>query len=196
MDCNPALFIDAKQELWLFWIAIRAGAWENSLLRYRKSRDFQGGGAPAWYWQDDIILDPGQKLVDALTHGLEQVRKTVPGISGDFGGWTTSADEQLLNAARDPEKRSKGWMTRTSPITLPSGRILVPLYSDGFYLGLMALSDDGGVTWRASSPIVGACLNQPSVARKRDGTLSRRESGGHDLRIVRGFIGAMQTLAA
>ncbi len=170
-DCNPVLYIDAKQELWLFWMAVPAEQWEDSLLRYRKSRDFQKAGAPKWYWQDDMILDPGEKFVESLVRGYDTVRRTTAGFDGDFGGLTTSAHDQLLAAARDLSKRQRGWMTRTSALTLPSGRIVLPLYSDGYYLGLMALSDDGGATWRASSPIVGACLNQPSVARKRDGTL-------------------------
>jgi predicted neuraminidase len=49
--------------------------------------------------------------------------------------------------------------------------MLFPLYSDGFYVGLMALSDDGGARWRTSQPLVGIGLNQPTVVRKRDGTL-------------------------
>ena len=62
-------------------------------------------------------------------------------------------------------------MPRTHLLTLPSGRILFPLYSDAFYVGLMAISDDDGQSWRPSRPIVGVGLNQPSVVRKRDGTL-------------------------
>ena len=35
----------------------------------------------------------------------------------------------------------------------------------------MAISDDRGESWRASGPIIGPALNQPSVVRRRDGTL-------------------------
>jgi len=35
----------------------------------------------------------------------------------------------------------------------------------------MAISDDGGKTWRGSEPIVGAGCIQPSVVRKKDGSL-------------------------
>ncbi len=62
-------------------------------------------------------------------------------------------------------------MPRTHLNVLPSGRILFPLYSDGFYVGLMAISDDNGKSWRASEPLVGLALNQPSVVRKKNGTL-------------------------
>ena len=64
-----------------------------------------------------------------------------------------------------------GWFTRTHPLELPSGRILVPMYSDGFSFGIMAISDDHGYTWTASEPIVGMGCIQPSVVRKTDGTL-------------------------
>ena len=64
-----------------------------------------------------------------------------------------------------------GWFTRTHPLELPSGRLLVPMYSDGYSFGIMAISDDGGVTWKGSEPIVGLGGIQPSVVRKNDGTL-------------------------
>jgi predicted neuraminidase len=62
-------------------------------------------------------------------------------------------------------------MPRAHPTLLPSGRIVLPLYSDGYSFSLMALSDDGGDTWRASAPLVGAGNIQPTVVRKNDGTL-------------------------
>jgi predicted neuraminidase len=45
------------------------------------------------------------------------------------------------------------------------------MYSDGFSFGIMAISDDGGITWTGSEPIIGYGSIQPSVVRKRDGTL-------------------------
>ena len=58
-----------------------------------------------------------------------------------------------------------GWMTRVHPLQLPSGRILVPLYSDGYSFSLIAISDDSGASWTTSEPW--------SVR----GTFSRRWSG-------------------
>ena len=63
-----------------------------------------------------------------------------------------------------------GWMARNHPIELPSGRILVPLYSDGYNLSLIAITDDGGRTWSSSEPLVSLGGVQPSLVRKRDGT--------------------------
>jgi predicted neuraminidase len=70
-------------------------------------------------------------------------------------------------------------MTRTRPIALPSGRILLPLYSDGFNASLMAISDDLGETWRASGPIIGLGPIQPTLAQRRNGEIVAlcRDSG-------------------
>src|SRR4029453_9596157 len=53
----------------------------------------------------------------------------------------------------------------------PGGRLLAPMFPGGYSFGIMAISDDGGVTWRGSEPIVGFGGIQPSVVRRNDGTL-------------------------
>jgi len=186
-DCNPVLFVDGHQELWMFWIAVMSERWEDSLLRFRKAKDYQNDGAPAWYWQDDLLLKPGKEFADTLEKGYKSLCGAVPGLCTDFGGHTTPPAAQLVNAARDLSKTQRGWMTRTHPLTLPSGRILLPLYSDGFYVGLMALSDDQGQSWRPSAPIPGALQNQPTIVRKRNGDLVAylREEGDYRKRVLR-----------
>lgn len=166
-DCNPVMFIDAQQELTLFWITVMGDSWNHSLLRYRKSNDYSGDGPPKWHWQDDLILTPGAEFVEALSKGLPQL--SIAEV--DYGGYAPDPMESLIDAAKDPGKRQLGWMPRNHLLELPSGRILFPLYSDAFYVGLMAISDDGGRSWRPSHPIVGVGLNQPSVVRKKDGAL-------------------------
>jgi predicted neuraminidase len=49
--------------------------------------------------------------------------------------------------------------------------MLLPLYSDGYSFGLIALSDDHGETWQASEPIIGGGGVQPSVVRRKSGEL-------------------------
>ena len=168
-DCNPVLFVDDENTLWLFWIAVPAKKWEECILRYKRTKDFLGDGAPNWEWQDIIILKPGEGFARAVRHGYEELGFD-DGCWGNYGAAPTP-QSALIDAANDPAKRQSGWMTRTHPIILPSGRFILPLYSDGYYLGIMALSDDRGETWRASGPIPGIGLNQPSVVRKQDGTL-------------------------
>lgn len=70
-----------------------------------------------------------------------------------------------------PYFRRMGWQTKNKAIFTGSGRMIVPLYSDGFSFSLMALTDDGGRTWHFSEPLVGPGNIQPSIAIKTDGTL-------------------------
>ena len=170
-DCNPVLFADARGELWLFWIAVPSERWEDSLLRLRRSTDFEGKGPPRWHWQDDIILKPGPHFAAEVARGLEAVLPQLPGVDEPRGMEMRDIVRQIGGDALDLSKQQRGWMTRAQVVVLPSGRILLPLYSDGFLLGMMAISDDQGQSWRASSPIPGTLLNQPSLARKKDGVL-------------------------
>ena len=62
-------------------------------------------------------------------------------------------------------------MSRVPSRTDGCARVIVPLYSDGFSFSLMAISDDWGATWKTSTPLVGLGSIQPSVVRKKDGTL-------------------------
>ncbi|MFZ1291613.1 MAG: exo-alpha-sialidase, partial [Melioribacteraceae bacterium] len=77
----------------------------------------------------------------------------------------------VIEASKDPKKRTIGWMTRTHPTILENGRILLPLYSDGFNLAMIAISDDNCKTWTNSLPIVGRGNSQPSIIQKNDGSL-------------------------
>ena len=150
-DCNPVLFLDRQDRLWMFWISVLAERWECSQLKYRRATESSGDGPPKWTWQDVIQLKPGESFGRVMEQRFDE-------LGVDDGMWAEFArpyHRMLLEAAQDPYKRQTGWMTRTLPLTLPSGRILIPVYSDGFNASLMAISDDDGATWRASSPIVG-----------------------------------------
>ncbi len=165
-DCNPVLWVDKKNKLWLFWIAVRANRWENSMLRYRTSTNYMKKGAPQWAWQDDIILKPGDTFADAIQSGFDRYV--------DEPMWAEYAlpyAKLIVEAAKDPEKRQKGWMTRIHPISLNSGRILLPLYSDGYNVSIVAISDNLGKNWKASNPIVGLGPIQPTLIPKRTAVL-------------------------
>jgi predicted neuraminidase len=62
-------------------------------------------------------------------------------------------------------------MTRAHPFILDGSRLIVPLYSDGFSFSLMAITDDWGQTWHASTPLMGDGNIQPSIVRRKDGSL-------------------------
>lgn len=104
-------------------------------------------------WSNDLL---------AKAKGQDMVRK---GILVDDAGQPTN---QPLGY---PYFRRMGWQTKNKAIVLDSGRLIVPLYSDGFSFSLMAMTDDLGRTWTFSEPLVGGGNIQPSIARKAKGTL-------------------------
>ena len=181
-DCNPVLYIDRLERLWLFWLPVLANRWECGYLKYRRSEKYQEDLVPEWSWQDVIQLKPGE----AFTKTLEEKFKELRYDDGMWGEYALPYRRLLIEAARDPYKRQTGWMTRIHPITLPTGRMLLPLYSDGFNVSLVAISDDHGETWRASLPIVGLGPVQPTLVRKKDGTIVayHRDAGNAPPRVL------------
>jgi len=180
-DCNPILFLDGKNRLHLIWIVVVANKWEASILKTRISSDFTGEGAPKWDWQDIILLKPGEEFAKTLE---EKFRKlNTPDVA--WGGYSPKYESQMVEAAGDAVKRETGWMTRIPPVILPEGRILLPLYSDGYNLSLIGISDDQGDTWKPSLPIVGRGNIQPAIVRKKDRTLTAymRDNGDSPGRI-------------
>jgi hypothetical protein len=79
--------------------------------------------------------------------------------------------DKLRKDAGDKLTRRLGWMTRAHPYVLDGSRLIVPLYNDGFSFSLMNISDDWGATWHTSAPLVDFGNIQPSLVRKKDGTL-------------------------
>lgn len=69
-DCNPVLFLDAKNRLHLTWVVVVANRWETSLLKTRISTDYLADGPPKWDWQDIILLKPGDEFAEALEKGF------------------------------------------------------------------------------------------------------------------------------
>lgn len=181
-DCNPVLFTDARDRVWLFWIRVLANGWQNALLEYRRADSPQGDAAPRWSWQGVVPLKPDTEFVEAVEKGFEELKLD----ESLWGEYALPYSELIKAATKDKLKRQLGWMTRIHPITLPSGRMLLPLYNDGFNMSLVAISDDQGDSWRASKPIVGPGPIQPTLVRKKDGTILAlmRDSGGPPQRVM------------
>jgi predicted neuraminidase len=76
-------------------------------------------------------------------------------------------------------------MTRIHPLILKNGKIILPLYSDGFNMSLMAISDDDGATWKPSLPVVGRGPIQPALAQRKNGDIIAlmRDSGDEPNRV-------------
>jgi predicted neuraminidase len=172
-DCNTTLFIDAKNRLWLFWPVIFANTWESCLTHYRVSSKYDGPGAPVWEWQGNIPLKP--KDFEAVTfRELDVWRKNLP-APAPKGRYEEAFKDRVNNKLL----QRLGWQPRCKPTVLANGRILLPLYSDTYSFGLMAISDDGGQTWFASEPLAGFGSIQPAVLERKDGSLVAymRENG-------------------
>lgn len=86
-DINPALYVDERDRLWLFWYPVLAGRWETSQLKYvyadQGDYEFEsvGNRQPDWAWQDAIYVrlgdhrfgvTPPDSFVDNLKKKLEE----------------------------------------------------------------------------------------------------------------------------
>ncbi len=173
-DCNPVLFIDATGKLWLFWVAIQANEWGSALLMSRTSTNYEGDGAPVWDWQAPIhtdpknIIEPFKAVLKDAETALAPIMAVNPDLKKEIEfGWK-AIDDKLT--------RRLGWMTRTSPVLLANGRIVLGLYSDVFNCSIAAYTDDNGATWQTGSPILDPRANmignvQPGFIQRKNGEL-------------------------
>ncbi len=85
-----------------------------------------------------------------------------------------------------PLLRRIGWQTRNKPLLL-GDRILLPLYSDGLNLSLVAITSDSGETWSFSEPILGGGAIQPTLALNRNGSITAlmRDNGPAPKRLMK-----------
>lgn len=179
-DCNPVLFM-VGDKLFLVWIAVQANKWEYSILRLRSTDTYDAEGPPTWQWQDNIFLKPDEQFAEEVAARFKE-------LPASHAGWSEYApryDQLIVEAGKDITKRSAGWMTRIKPIITVDGQILLPIYSDGFNFSMLAISNDGGVSWRPSLPIVGRGPIQPALAQRKDGSIVAymRDSGDAPTRV-------------
>jgi predicted neuraminidase len=177
-DCNTCLMIDRRNRLWLFWPTILANTWESCWTNYRVATDFTGPGGPRWDSEGLILLKPDDFQAEAATI-LDQSLKE---LSRPLTPSQQAGLDQMRARLGDKLHQRLGWQPRCKPIQLPSGRIVLPLYSDTFSISIMAISDDDGATWLASRPLIGFGNIQPTLLRRDDGTLVAymRENGPRD----------------
>jgi predicted neuraminidase len=174
-DCNTCMMIDSQQRLWLFWPTILANSWESCLTNYRVSSDYSGDGPPKWDKEGLILLKPDDFSEPAM-QVLDEVSQQLEGVMSDrLKAEVGRIRERLVSKLY----QRLGWQPRCKPTVLPSGRILLPLYTDTFSISIMAISDDQGETWYASQPLIGLGNIQPAVVRRDNGTLVAymRENG-------------------
>ncbi|MEX1232802.1 MAG: sialidase family protein [Planctomycetaceae bacterium] len=176
-DGNTTMMIDADNRLWLFWPVIIANTWESCLTQYLVADEYRADGSPQWTARGTIFLKPDDFTAPAVA-ALDKIIAERKELTID----ETSAVEKLRERLSDKLYQRLGWQPRCKPTVLPSGRILLPLYSDTYSISMMAISDDKGETWFTSQPLIGFGNIQPAVLRRDDGTLVAymRENGWRD----------------
>lgn len=171
-DTNACMTIGKDGVLRLFYGTILNNQWEGSLLKLRESRDYQKPGPPRWAWEHVVHLKPGPEFLAKVKRDFLNVwapyQKVAP---PEVQSRLKAAGEVILKRSEDKLSQRIGWMARAHPTWLDDNRLLLPLYSDGFNFSLMAITGDGGATWKVSEPIIGASNVQPTVVRRKDGTL-------------------------
>jgi len=174
-DCNTALFVDRNQQLWLFYPTILANSWESCLTNFKIAKQFAAPESPKWEREAMILLKPDDFAEEARKKLDIELEPYLDSLSAKTKEGIRIVRERL------GEKlfQRLGWQPRCKPTQLPSGRILLPLYTDTFSISIMAITDDSGVTWHASKPLFGFGNIQPTVMRRNDGTLVAymRENG-------------------
>lgn len=98
--------------------------------------------------------------MDSLSKGENMIR----------AGRIQEGDKETTAQLGYPLTRRIGWQTKNKAIFI-GGRMVVPLYSDGFDCSLFAISDDGGANWIFSNPVLGGAGIQPAIAIGKDSVL-------------------------
>jgi hypothetical protein len=179
-DCNPVAFVDARGQLTVAWPAILDNRWETALLRYRTAPTTHwSSGPPPWNDGGVILLRP-ETLREKFEPFARGVAERLP------AGRDRDEVTQAIARLADPLYNRLGWMPRTHVLRLRGGRLLLPLYTDTFSVGLVAISDDEGATWRASDPIISLGGVQPSLVLRKDGSVVAfmRDNGPPPQRVI------------
>ena len=121
-DCNPAIFTDPQDRLWLWRPVILDHRWEGALLKFSVTSTWPEAGKPVQWDQEGVLHVTPVGFAEAAAEALNSLE-----------GKVLKLDESAFSKA---EERSKdllyqrlGWMPRVHPIVLPSGRwLLTALY--------------------------------------------------------------------
>ncbi len=174
-DGNTCLMVDERGQLMLFWPLVLANTWESCVTQLLVSQNPNGPGAPQWTRRESLWLKPDDFSEKALLELEKAISELASPVSESLQKEIASVKERL------PDKlyQRLGWQPRCKPTVLENGRIVLPLYTDTYSFSIMAISDDRGVTWKASEPLIGFGNIQPAVLERRDGTLVAymRENG-------------------
>jgi predicted neuraminidase len=170
-DTNCTMFIDPSGRLWLLWPTILANTWESALMKYKVASRYTQDGPPRWDTSQVLHVTPGDDFVKVVNDTMDEWEKTRMASPEAPRETLQAYSARIRKLAADKLARRLGWMTRAHPFVLDNRRLIVPLYSDGFSFSPMAITDDWGKTWRVSNPLIGGGNIQPSIVKRKDGSL-------------------------
>ncbi|MFO0953932.1 MAG: sialidase family protein [Isosphaeraceae bacterium] len=163
-DCNPAVFAAPDGTIWLTWPTILDHRWEGALLKFAVAKD------------DGVHSGPLNWVREGVFHitpvGFdEDWAKAVGGLPAEIPARLKKEFDTAAQRSKDQLYQRLGWMPRVHFTVLPSGRWLLPLYTDTFSASIVLYSDDQGKTWLTSKPMIGFGNIQPSLVVRKDGTV-------------------------
>ena len=129
-DTNCCMIVDQEQKLWLLWPTIQANLWESALMKYKMSQDYMKPGPPKWNLMRVMHVKHSGDFADVTNAKMKAYAATVEYPDDKKQKWMQEIGKQ----AGDKLTRRLGWFTRAHPKILSDGRMLVGLYSDGFFV--------------------------------------------------------------
>lgn len=173
-DCNPAVFAAPDHTIWLFWPTILDHHWEGALLKFAVARDDGQHSGPLTWIREGVLHVTPRDFPRLMSEALA----ALPEAASDR---FVAIKEKHSERSKDELYQRLGWMPRVHPTVLPSGRWLLPLYTDTFSASIVLITDDRGASWTTSQPMLGFGNIQPSLVRKNDGTIVSfmRDNGPH-----------------
>ncbi len=98
--------------------------------------------------------------IDSLAKGKDMKRK----------GNIKKNDKVESGILGYPLSRRLGWQTKNKGVLL-GNKLIIPLYSDGFDCSLFAITEDDGLHWNFSNPVLGGAGIQATILIGKDSTL-------------------------
>jgi predicted neuraminidase len=140
-------------------------------------------------------IQPGDKFVKSVARQMKAVRINLEkkgatdkelkrfdefanNILGKAKGENLMANGKIYSDGASPKDtvlgypyfRRMGWQTKNKPLQI-GNKIILPFYSDGLEMSIMAITENYGKTWSFSDPLVNISNIQPALAVKKDGTI-------------------------
>jgi predicted neuraminidase len=126
------------------------------------------------YLRETLLPALPDSLRKPMTQAWERYRTKMDSLSKGENmirsGRIRQGDKEVSAPLGYPLSRRIGWQTKNKAVFLGK-RMIVPLYSDGLDCTLFAITDDGGLDWSFSNPVLGGAGIQATIALGHDSTL-------------------------